>query len=128
MQEDRTDLMVFIDLGFVLLVGFLLLTETTPRNNVALPGDVEQPVNPPSELSVYNLHFTGDGQFWIEDGAQMLCDLNSAASLLACMQQITESRAGVVFVLIPSGMARVQQLVALLDVCESNDWTCTVDN
>jgi len=128
MKEDRTDLMVFIDLGFVLLVGFLLLTETTPRNNVALPGDVEEPLTPPSELAVYNLHFSGEGRFWVEDGMQTFCDLNTVQSLHNCMGQIVESRAGAVFVLIPTGRASVQHLVELLDVCEFNDWTCTVNN
>ncbi len=128
MEKDRTDLMVFIDLGFVLLVGFLLLTETAPRNNVALPGDAEQPLTPPTELLVHNVHFSGQGRFWIEDGVQTFCDLNTAQSLQACMQQIVQSRVGAVFVLVPAGRATVQQLVELLDVCEFNNWTCTVNN
>ena len=128
MNEDRSDLMVFIDLGFVLLVGFLLLTETTPRNNVALPGDVEQAQSQPLELAVHNLHFSGNQRFWIEDGVQTFCDLVSIQSLEACMSQIVQSRTGVVFVLIPTLQASVQELVELLDLCEFKKWTCTVNN
>jgi len=128
MKNDRTDLMVFIDLGFVLLAGFLLVTETAPRNNVALPGDAEQSSSPPTELLVHNVHFSEEKRFWIEDGVQTFCDLNTVQSLQVCMRQIVQSRVGAVFVLVPTGRATVQQLVGLLDVCEHNDWTCTVNN
>ena len=122
--------MVFIDLGFVLLVGFLLLTETNPRNNVALPGEPEEqetlPEDPPMVL---NLHFDGLGQFLIEDGENTVCEVSGANGLLQCMQGLTQSLPKVVFVLVPEGeRASVQHLVSILDLCRSRDWTCTVRN
>ncbi len=129
MQEDRTDLMVFIDLGFVLLVGFLILTETAPRSNVALPGDVEEPSEPITDLSVFNIHFNEMEQFRVENGVQLFCDLQGSDQLQSCMQQIVQNLVeDVVFVLIPTDQATVQQMVSILDLCSQNGWTCTIRN
>lgn len=128
MEKDRTDLLVFIDLGFVLLVGFLILTDTAPRNNVILPGDVEEQSVSASELAVFNVHFNEVGRFWIENGEQSFCDLQGPELLESCMQQIVENHANSVFVLAPAGRATVQQLVIIFDMCKFNDWTCSVSN
>lgn len=122
--------MVFIDLGFVLLVGFLILTETTPRNNVALPGEPEEqetvPEDPPTVL---NLHFDGLGKFLIEDGEATVCEATGINEMLQCMEGLMQSLPRAVFVLVPEGeRATVQQLVSILDLCRVRDWTCTVRN
>ncbi|MCY3630141.1 MAG: hypothetical protein OXI05_10070 [Bacteroidota bacterium] len=128
MKEERTDLMVFIDLGFVLLVGFLILTETAPRSNVALPGDVEEPSESMSELAVFNVHFNEGGHFRVENGIQSFCELDEPGLLQLCLHEIVQTSVGAVFVLVPAGRATVQQLVTMLDLCELNGWTCTVSN
>ena len=129
MQEDRTDLMVFIDLGFVLLVGFLILTETAPRSNVALPGDMEEPSESMSELAVFNVHFNEEEHFQGDNGIELFCDLNGLTLLESCVQQVVTSHArAVVFVLVPAGRATVQQMVTLLDLCKLNDWACSVSD
>ncbi len=125
MQGDRSDLMVFIDLGFVLLVGFLILTETTPRINVALPGEVEEISTPERESDVLNLRFSGTSLFLVDDGQEILCNPEGLEDLVLCMEQ--QSRTAT-FVLIPEGSAPVQHLVSLLDLCRKYDRTCTVPN
>ncbi len=125
MQGDRSDLMVFIDLGFVLLVGFLILTETTPRINVALPGEVEEVSTPEQESDVLNLRFSGTSRFLVDDGQEILCNSEGLQDLVLCMEQ--QSRTAI-FVLIPEGTAPVQHLVSLLDLCRKYDRTCTVPN
>ena len=117
--------MVFIDLGFVLLVGFLILTETTPRTSVALPGAAEETAPSDSASNVLNLHFNGTSEFLIEDGQETLCNPASPEKLVSCMQQQPRTT---IFVLIPEGPAHVQHLVSLLDLCRRHDWTCTVPN
>ena len=120
--------MVFIDLGFVLLVGFLVLTETAPRSNVALPGDAEGASDSMSELTVFNIHFNGEAHFRVENGTQLFCDLDEVELLESCVQQVVRNHVGAVFVLVPAGQATVQQLVSLFDMCTLNEWTCTVHN
>lgn len=122
------DLIVFIDLGFVLLVGFLILTETAPRSNVALPGDAEEASVSMSELTVFNIHFNEEGRFWVENGTHQFCDLGDVELLESCVQGVAQNYAGGVFVLVPAGLATVQQFVSLLDMCTFNEWTCTVNN
>ena len=125
MHGDRTDLMVFIDLGFVLLVGFLILTETTPRINVALPGDAEETSATEREREVFNLRFSGTLQFLVDDGQETLCNPEGLEALRSCMEQLPSTA---IYVLIPQGQAPVQHLVTLLDLCRRYDRTCTVPN
>lgn len=117
--------MVFIDLGFVLLVGFLILTETTPRINVALPGEAEETSAVEREREVFNLRFSGTLQFLVNDGQETLCNSEGLEALVSCMAQLPRTA---IFVLIPEGQAPVQHLVSLLDLCRRYDRTCTVPN
>ena len=128
MTGNRTDLILFIDLSFVLLVGLLVLTETAPRSNVVLPGDVEEPTESVSAFTVFNIHFGEEENFWVESDLQRSCEVDGQKLLEPCLQQIVQDHAGAVFVLVPMGQATVQQLVTLLDLCKFNDWTCTVNN
>ncbi len=129
MDDDRSDLLVFIDLAFVLLVGFLILTETDPRLNVALPSDPETESNPDeSGPTIYNLYFNGSAQFILEDSQSTICSPIGVQNLIECMKQVASAMQTTVFVLIPQGRATVQTMVSILDLCYYNDWTCTVTN
>lgn len=127
MKGDRSDLMVFIDLGFVLLVGFLILTETAPRINVALPGEpeVEERSTSEDQPDVFNLRFSGTLGFLVDDGQEAVCNPEGLEALVSCMEQLPRTA---IFVLIPEGQAPVQHLVSLLDLCRRYDRTCTVPN
>lgn len=120
--------MVFIDPGFVLLIGFLILIETAPRSSVALPGDAEGASESMSKLMVFNIHFSREGRFRVENGTHQFCDLDEVELLESCVQQVAQNHVGAVFVLVPAGLATVQQLVSLFDMCTLNEWTCTVNN
>lgn len=124
MEKDRSDLMVFIDLGFLLLVGFLILTETTPRVNVVLPSN-EETATPEQEVDVFNLHFGEALQFRIDNGQEILCAPQSLEELVSCMMGQDQTA---VFVLIPTSVAPVQNLVSLLDLCQRYNRTCTIPN
>jgi len=123
MEHERSDLLVFIDLGFVLLVGFLILTETTPRVNVALPGEAEETAASEDDSQVFNLRFGGTLRFFVDDGQETLCSPEGVEALLSCMEQLPRTA---IFVLVPEGQAPVQRLVSLLDLCRKYDRTCTV--
>lgn len=123
-MEDRSDLLVFIDLGFVLLVGFLILTETAPRVNVVLPEEVKNTTAPEEELNVLNLRFDGSSNFTVDDGKDIICDSEGLVELASCMNKQIDAT----FVLIPEGSAPVQYLVTLLDLCKRHNQTCAVPN
>jgi len=123
-QENRTDLMVFIDLAFILLVGFLILTDTAPREIVALPGEAEDQPAQGDTPEVFQVHFDENLRFVVESGQQIACQPNDLAQLTACMTRLEGSSA--VFVLVPRGVAPVQHLVSLLDLCSRHSWRCTV--
>ncbi len=120
--------MVFIDLAFVLLVGFLILTETDPRLNVALPTEPEVEPISASGPTVYNLHFDGGNRFLVESTQGAVCNPMGFENLTLCMEQVTSTAQTVVFVLIPQGRATVQHMVYILDMCYTNEWNCTVTN
>ncbi len=128
MDEDRTDLLVFIDLAFVLLVGFLILTETDPRMSVALPSKPVVESTSASGPTVYNLYFDGIGRFLVESGEGAVCNPDSLENLVLCMEQVATSEQTAVFVLIPQGGATVQRMVVILDTCYASEWSCTVTN
>ncbi len=130
MKEDRSDLMLFIDLGFILLVGFLVLSDTTPKENVPLPAgdEEEQPREPEEDRRVFEVLFTADLQFLVvavREQSQVCAPVGMEA-FTSCLSAVASSSA--VFVLAPQGLATVQQLVSLLDVCHRNQWRCTVNS
>ena len=133
MQDDRSDLMLFIDLGFILLVGFLVLTDSTPRENIPLPADeeAEQQEEPEGERYVYDVLFGADLDFVIiaAHNRSQVCAPVGLDALVACLVPLVAQPPGVtVFLLAPQGRATVQQLVSLLDLCFRNQWRCTVDS
>ena len=125
-------MMLFIDLGFILLVGFLVLTDTTPKENVPLPSgeDEEQPELPEEERQIYEVLFTADLQFLvvaIREQTQVCVPVDLDA-LTSCLGSLSASSPNSVFVYAPQGLATVQQLVSLLDLCYRNGWRCTVNS
>jgi len=127
MKGDQSDIMVFIDLGFVLLVGFLILSETAPLYNVALPGSSDDETTEDVQLTLFNLHFSPSA-FLLESRGKVECQPQLFSSLITCMENVNETKQNPVFVLIPEEAATVQHLVALLDLCEYRVWQCSVEN
>ena len=129
MEKDRSDLLLFIDLGFILLVGFLMLTETTPEVDVPLPdGQQEQQESEPVPL--YEVQFDARMHFLVlklpENEAA--CVPTTIGALAGCLEQAYRWNERTIFVLSPQGEATVQQLVSMLDLCSRRDWQCTVNN
>ena len=131
MQEDRSDLMVFIDLGFILLVGFLLISDTTHKENVALPSEQGQEQQKPTEMGVtYEVQFNAVLDFLVLNLREQVvtCSASGVEELTSCILPLTNSPPQPVLVLSPYGRASVQQLVSILDLCKRSEWRCTVYN
>ena len=129
-DSDRSDLMVFIDLGFILLVGFLVLTDTTPKENVPLPARQNEEQRFEEERQVYEVLFDVNLSIRVVDmrAQAEICAPEGLDAVVACLTSLVEQSASTVFVLAPQGHATVQQLVSFLDLCYHNGWRCTVNN
>lgn len=127
MEKDRSDLLLFIDLGFILLVGFLMLSETTPEVGVPLP-DGQQEESDTALL--YEVQFNERMQFLVLrlPRSEAACIPASIETLAVCLEQTYRQNARTIFVLSPQGEATVQQLVSMLDLCTRRGWQCTVNN
>ena len=127
MENDRPDMLLFIDLGFILLVGFLMLTETDPQAEVLLPSESEEESAP---TLAYEVQFNDRMQFMVlrlperEEG----CFPVTLVELATCMEQASRMDTKVSFVLAPQGRATVQQMVSMLDLCTRRSWQCTVSS
>lgn len=127
MEDDRSDLLLFIDLGFILLVGFLMLTETTPEAEVPLPNESREESDP---VPLYEVRFDDQMHFmvlWLPQRVEA-CVPATLAHLAGCLEQAYKQDERTVFVLSPQGEATVQQLVSMLDLCTRRNWRCTVSN
>ncbi|MXW64974.1 MAG: hypothetical protein F4Y00_06840 [Bacteroidetes bacterium SB0662_bin_6] len=127
MENDRSDILLFIDLGFILLVGFLILTETTPEAEVPLPNESQEERDP---APLYEVQFDERMQFLVLrlPQSEAACVPASLATLAGCLEQTYRQNARTIFVLSPQGEATVQQLVSMLDLCSRRGWQCTVNN
>ncbi|MYI84042.1 MAG: hypothetical protein F4058_01780, partial [Rhodothermaceae bacterium] len=66
MRGDRSDLLVFIDLGFILLVEFLLVSDTSQKENVALPSDKEEEQQDQTQTGeTYEVQFNANLDFLV---------------------------------------------------------------
>ncbi|MCY3614136.1 MAG: hypothetical protein OXH03_03460 [Bacteroidetes bacterium] len=130
MRGDRSDLLVFIDLGFILLVGFLLVSDTSQKENVALPSDKEEEQQNLTQTGVtYEVQFNANLDFLVLNLREqvVICFAAGVEEFTSCISPLTDSASRPVFVLSPYGRANVQQLVSLLDLCKRSEWRCTVN-
>ena len=127
MENGRSDILLFIDLGFILLAGFLMLTETTPEADVPLPNGLQAESDP---VPLYEVRFDDRMHFMVLRLPQReeACAPATLASLAGCLEQAYRQNAKTVFVLSPQGEATVQQMVSMLDLCSRRGWQCTVNN
>ncbi|MXY07453.1 MAG: hypothetical protein F4Y61_02255 [Rhodothermaceae bacterium] len=130
MRGDRSDLLVFIDLGFILLVEFLLVSDTSQKENVALPSDKEEEQQDQTQTGeTYEVQFNANLDFLVLNLREqvVICFASGVEEFTSCISPLTESASQPVFVLSPYGRANVQQLVSLLDLCKRSEWRCTVN-
>ena len=121
MKRAPGHLIRFIDLGLLLLMAFLALSELNPIYQVALPGREKNSV-PTVPVIHYRLVFDEDLQMRVmrlPDGT-LLCQPHTPITLADCMSEHDGGR----ILITPAGKATVQQLVLVLDVCEDLGLAC----
>ena len=127
MQESQVDLQLFIDLGFILLAAFFLLTEQAPRLQVQLPGeqDLEQSESSPV---IYEVHFDERMQVMLlrQSDQAVFCTATTAVEAQACLRRANQESPGSLLVLSPQGRATLQQMVSLMDLCLAEGLDCSV--
>ncbi len=127
MENDRADMLLFIDLGFILLVGFLMLTDTESQAEVLLPSESEEASAP---SLAYEVQFDDRMSFVVLrlPEREPACAPVALVELAFCMEQASRQDSKVAFVLAPQGRATVQQMVSMLDLCTRRSWQCTVSS
>jgi len=127
MNHARTDILLFIDLGFILLVGFLMLVETATQAEVLLPNESQAESNPGV---VYEVQFDERMRFMVLllPQGEPACVPETLVHLASCLEQASRQNMKVSFLLAPQGRATVQQMVSMLDLCTRRGWRCTVGN
>ncbi len=128
MEAHRTDLQLFVDLGFILLAAFFLLTEQVPRLQVPLPGEEQEAEAPEAVTEVYTVHFDERMQVVVvhEPEQTPFCTAATVAALQTCLVRVHVQTPESVLLLSPQGDATLQQLVTLLDLCLAQRWACTI--
>ena len=123
MKRVHGFLLRFIDLGLLLLMAFLVVAELNPTHEVAMPG---RPGDNTTTEGLQHYRITFDEALRMEvqerPGGALLCRVLKPEDLLACL---VKQRPGY-YLVVPQGQASVQQLVLILDICESVALTCMI--
>lgn len=125
-MRRRGYLLRFIDLGLIILFGFLMISDITVISQVTLPGKSDADAAPSPEQLVYRgVSIQDDGQFQVinlEDRTALHVNINSTEELEFVLQTLRDQHreAGVTLNLLiePAPASHMQKLVDVLDVCE----------
>jgi len=126
-MQSRGYLLRFIDIGLILLFGFLMISDLTVISQVALPGksNQEQLEQADADLVYVGVGIDAEGVYAIEDLAvrePLYVNIGAVQELeffLKTLKERHESEGRRLSVLIePNPEAPMQGLVNVLDVCE----------
>ena len=126
-MHRRGYLLRFIDLGLIILFGFLMISDITVISQITLPGKSDEPGDPQTdENQVYlGVAILGDGQYQIidlADDAPLHVNINSAEELEFILKTLDEQHKGegktLNLLIEPAAESHMQKLVDVLDICE----------
>ena len=125
-MQRRGYLIRFIDIGLIILFGFLMISDLTIISQIQLPGkDLSAP--PPQEevdQSWFHIRVSEEGAFSLfEDGAEnpSFVNIEETSELESVLIQIEEDEGAdtrLNLVIEPSPRVPMQKLVDVLDLCE----------
>ena len=124
--QRRGYLIRFIDLGLIILFGFLMISDLTLTSQIALPGreDVQAPAAADGVVSL-TVAVDAEGLYAVEDQAgdeSLYSDISAEEELEFVLKTLSDqyNAAGesLRITIIPSGDASMQRLVDILDVCD----------
>ncbi len=131
-SEDSSNrggfLIRFIDIGLIILFGFLIITDIEVLAQIDMPGD-DEPADPESveEMAYLSVRISPEGIYNVEDmeQEQILCaDLGDHVELEACLIDLRDTfrEAGQqpVVLIEPEEASLVQFTVDVLDICDRN--------
>lgn len=117
----------FIDIGLIILFGFLMISDLTVISQIALPGsDTDTQVEPPpSETRLIGVAIAPSGEFQIREIATnepLFVNIEETADLEALLSELVAAQrdtGGVMEVVIePHPESTMQRLVDVHDLCE----------
>ncbi|MFK7848511.1 MAG: hypothetical protein AB8G77_24695 [Rhodothermales bacterium] len=126
-MHRRGYLLRFIDLGLIILFGFLMISDITVISQVTLPGKSDENVDSSTDESqIYmGVLIQNDGQYEVVDLAdrtQLHVGIKSSEELQFVLKTLDEQQraAGKTLNLLiePAPASHMQKLVDVLDVCE----------
>ncbi len=126
-MRRRGYLLRFIDLGLIILFGFLMISDITVISQVTLPGKSDEPADPNQDDDQVHLGVSigADGKYEVinlTDRTQLHVGISSTEELQFVLQTLDNqhtARQQVLNILIePTPASPMQKLVDVLDVCE----------
>ncbi len=125
-MRRRGYLLRFIDLGLIILFGFLMISDITVISQLSLPGKSDADAEPPAEEQVFlGVSILTDGQFEIlnlEDRSALHVNISSMEELEFILRMLRDQHrdAGMELNLLiePTPESSMQKLVDVLDVCQ----------
>lgn len=125
MQRRSGFLIRFIDIGLIVLFGFLIISDIDSFSQIDMPGsDQDRTDEDPQEMTFVTVEVTAEGTFTVIDRASgdVPCQDVDREALETCLvevdaQQRQEGRRAVVLVE-PAEASIVQHTVDVLDICD----------
>ena len=126
-MHRRGYLLRFIDLGLIILFGFLMISDITVISQITLPGKSEENTEPKTDDNQIYLGVTiqNEAQYQIlnlSDRAPLHVNINSAEELQFILKTLNEQyidEGKTLNLLIePAPQSHMQKLVDVLDICE----------
>ncbi len=126
-MHRRGYLLRFIDLGLIILFGFLMISDITVISQITLPGKSDEPAELPADESqvFLGVSIDKDGRYQVvnlADKSPLHVNINSAEELqfvLSTIDDQNKAEGKVLNILIePAPESHMQKLVDVLDVCE----------
>ncbi len=126
-MQRRGYLLRFIDLGLIILFGFLMISDITVISQVTLPGKSDEPADPNHNDDQVHLGVSigADGKYEVinlTDRTQLHVGISSSEELQFVLQTLDNqhtARQQVLNILIePTPASPMQKLVDVPDVCE----------
>lgn len=128
-MATRGFLIRFIDIGLIVLFGFLMISDIESLSRVDLAGaqqqEIEEPADDPEERGLILVEVAPDGRFVISDPAAPEAGLVVAANSESLAQELRSRRAvndaaalETIVLIQPDLASAVQFTVDVMDVCD----------
>jgi biopolymer transport protein ExbD len=123
-MKKNTFLIRFIDIGLILLFGFIIISDITIRTQIELPGSNEAVDSEVKEMTLIVIEVRKDGQFRVVNAESefLYGRATNNESLFDVLLKVkgTLQREGrnIVAIIEPEESISMQQLVDVLDICD----------